>query len=168
MGVSGQDRKIPDLMKMRNLLNLFLCSDKEKTGKPLRWWTFGESLGASILSLCSADVASDKRLDGSVISSTVPLRLFCKSGAYSVDFEKSPGLGLFGKSGAGKTTLLPSSLPGGSQVYLVRMSFPSLSNAYNVPLESLTSFYAIKCCSSNGATRGSWQRGVSTSGTFRA
>ena len=69
------------------------------------------------------DVASDKRLDvGSVISSTVPFKIVLQKGL-TVDFEKSPGLGLFGRSGSGKTTTLLSFLAqflaGGSQVYLV-------------------------------------------------
>jgi hypothetical protein len=80
------------------------------------------------------DVASDKRLDvGSVISSTVPFKIVLQKGL-TVDFEKSPGLGLFGKSGAGKTTTLLSFLPqflaGGSQVYLVdgKNELQALSN----------------------------------------
>lgn len=69
------------------------------------------------------DVASDKRLDvASVISSTVPFKIVLQKGL-TVDFEKSPGLGLFGKSGSGKTTtllaFLAQFLAGGSQVYLV-------------------------------------------------
>ncbi|OFQ07343.1 hypothetical protein HMPREF2957_00250, partial [Streptococcus sp. HMSC062D07] len=69
------------------------------------------------------DVASDKRLDvTSVISSAVPFKIALQKGLI-VDFEKSPGLGLFGKSGAGKTTtllaFLAQFLAGGSQVYLV-------------------------------------------------
>ena len=80
------------------------------------------------------DVASDKRLDvGSVISSTVPFKIVLQKGLI-VDFEKSPGLGLFGKSGAGKTTTLLSFLAqflaGGSQVYLVdgKNELQALSN----------------------------------------
>lgn len=80
------------------------------------------------------DVASDKRLDvGSVISSTVPFKIVLQKGLV-VDFEKSPGLGLFGKSGAGKTTTLLSFLAqflaGGSQVYLVdgKNELQALSN----------------------------------------
>jgi hypothetical protein len=80
------------------------------------------------------DVASDKRLDvGSVISSTVPFKIVLQKGL-TVDFEKSPGLGLFGKSGAGKTTTLLSFLAqflaGGSQVYLVdgKNELQALSN----------------------------------------
>lgn len=80
------------------------------------------------------DVASDKRLDvGSVISSTVPFKIVLQKGL-AVDFEKSPGLGLFGKSGAGKTTTLLSFLAqflaGGSQVYLVdgKNELQALSN----------------------------------------
>ena len=69
------------------------------------------------------DVASDKRLDvTSVISSAVPFKIVLQKGL-TVDFEKSPGLGLFGRSGSGKTTTLLSFLAqflaGGSQVYLV-------------------------------------------------
>lgn len=69
------------------------------------------------------DVASDKRLDvGSVVSSAVPFQIVLQKGL-AVDFEKSPGLGLFGRSGSGKTTTLLSFLAqflaGGSQVYLV-------------------------------------------------
>ena len=45
------------------------------------------------------DVASDKRLDvGSVVSSAVPFQIVLQKGL-AVDFEKSPGLGLFGRSG---------------------------------------------------------------------
>lgn len=80
------------------------------------------------------DVASDKRLDvGSVISSTVPFKIVLQEGLI-VDFEKSPGLGLFGKSGAGKTTtllaFLAQFLAGGSQVYLVdgKNELQALSN----------------------------------------
>ena len=80
------------------------------------------------------DVASDKRLDvGSVISSTVPFKIVLQKGLI-VDFEKSPGLGLFGKSGAGKTTtllaFLAQFLAGGSQVYLVdgKNELQALSN----------------------------------------
>ena len=80
------------------------------------------------------DVASDKRLDvGSVISSTVPFKIVLQKGLV-VDFEKSPGLGLFGKSGAGKTTtllaFLAQFLAGGSQVYLVdgKNELQALSN----------------------------------------
>ena len=80
------------------------------------------------------DVASDKRLDvGSVISSTVPFKIVLQKGLV-VDFEKSPGLGLFGKSGAGKTTtllsILAQFLAGGSQVYLVdgKNELQALSN----------------------------------------
>lgn len=80
------------------------------------------------------DVGSDKRLDvGSVISSTVPFKIVLQKGLV-VDFEKSPGLGLFGKSGAGKTTTLLVSLAqflaGGSQVYLVdgKNELQALSN----------------------------------------
>ena len=80
------------------------------------------------------DVASDKRLDvTSVISSTVPFKIVLQKGL-TVDFEKSPGLGLFGKSGAGKTTTLLSFLAqflaGGSQVYLVdgKNELQALSN----------------------------------------
>lgn len=80
------------------------------------------------------DVASDKRLDvTSVISSTVPFKIVLQKGL-TVDFEKSPGLGLFGKSGAGKTTTLLSVLAqflaGGSQVYLVdgKNELQALSN----------------------------------------
>lgn len=80
------------------------------------------------------DVGSDKRLDvGSVISSTVPFKIVLQKGLI-VDFEKSPGLGLFGKSGAGKTTTLLSFLAqflaGGSQVYLVdgKNELQALSN----------------------------------------
>ena len=80
------------------------------------------------------DVASDKRLDvGSVISSTVPFKIVLQKGL-TVDFEKSPGLGLFGKSGSGKTTTLLSFLAqflaGGSQVYLVdgKNELQALSN----------------------------------------
>lgn len=80
------------------------------------------------------DVASDKRLDvGSVISSTVPFKIVLQKGLV-VDFEKSPGLGLFGKSGAGKTTTLlaylAQFLAGGSQVYLVdgKNELQALSN----------------------------------------
>ena len=80
------------------------------------------------------DVASDKRLDvGSVISSTVPFKIVLQKGL-TVDFEKSPGLGLFGKSGAGKTTtllfFLAQFLAGGSQVYLVdgKNELQALSN----------------------------------------
>lgn len=80
------------------------------------------------------DVASDKRLDvTSVISSTVPFKIVLQKGLI-VDFEKSPGLGLFGKSGAGKTTTLLSFLAqflaGGSQVYLVdgKNELQALSN----------------------------------------
>ena len=76
------------------------------------------------------DVASDKRLDvTSVISSAVPFKIVLQKGLV-VDFEKSPGLGLFGKSGAGKTTTLISFLAGGSQVYLVdgKNELQALSN----------------------------------------
>lgn len=80
------------------------------------------------------DVASDKRLDvTSVISSAVPFKIVLQKGLI-VDFEKSPGLGLFGKSGAGKTTTLLSCLAqflaGGSQVYLVdgKNELQALSN----------------------------------------
>lgn len=80
------------------------------------------------------DVASDKRLDvTSVISSTVPFKIVLQKDL-TVDFEKSPGLGLFGKSGAGKTTTLLSFLAqflaGGSQVYLVdgKNELQALSN----------------------------------------
>lgn len=80
------------------------------------------------------DVGSDKRLDvGSVISSAVPFKIVLQKGLI-VDFEKSPGLGLFGKSGAGKTTTLLSFLAqflaGGSQVYLVdgKNELQALSN----------------------------------------
>lgn len=80
------------------------------------------------------DVASDKRLDvTSVISSAVPFKIVLQKGL-AVDFEKSPGLGLFGKSGAGKTTtllaLLAQFLAGGSQVYLVdgKNELQALSN----------------------------------------
>ena len=81
-----------------------------------------------------ADVASDKRLDvTSVISSAVPFKIVLQKDL-TVDFEKSPGLGLFGKSGAGKTTTLLSFLAqflaGGSQVYLVdgKNELQALSN----------------------------------------
>ena len=80
------------------------------------------------------DVGSDKRLDvTSVISSAVPFKIVLQKGL-SVDFEKSPGLGLFGKSGAGKTTtllaFLAQFLAGGSQVYLVdgKNELQALSN----------------------------------------
>lgn len=80
------------------------------------------------------NVASDKRLDvTSVISSAVPFKIVLQKGLI-VDFEKSPGLGLFGKSGAGKTTTLLSVLAqflaGGSQVYLVdgKNELQALSN----------------------------------------
>ena len=80
------------------------------------------------------DVGSDKRLDvGSVISSAVPFKIVLQKGL-AVDFEKSPGLGLFGKSGSGKTTTLLSFLAqflaGGSQVYLVdgKNELQALSN----------------------------------------
>lgn len=80
------------------------------------------------------DVGSDKRLDvTSVISSAVPFKIVLQKGLI-VDFEKSPGLGLFGKSGAGKTTTLLSFLAqflaGGSQVYLVdgKNELQALSN----------------------------------------
>lgn len=80
------------------------------------------------------DVGSDKRLDvTSVISSAVPFKIALQKGLI-VDFEKSPGLGLFGKSGAGKTTtllaLLAQFLAGGSQVYLVdgKNELQALSN----------------------------------------
>lgn len=80
------------------------------------------------------DIASDKRLDvGSVISSTVPFKIVLQKGLV-VDFEKSPGLGLFGRSGSGKTTTLLSFLAqflaGGSQVYLVdgKNELQALSN----------------------------------------
>ena len=80
------------------------------------------------------NVASDKRLDvTSVISSAVPFKIVLQKGLI-VDFEKSPGLGLFGKSGAGKTTTLLSFLSqflaGGSQVYLVdgKNELQALSN----------------------------------------
>lgn len=80
------------------------------------------------------DVASDKRLDvTSVISSAVPFKIVLQKGL-AVDFEKSPGLGLFGKSGAGKTTtllaFLAEFLAGGSQVYLVdgKNELQALSN----------------------------------------
>lgn len=80
------------------------------------------------------EVASDKRLDvTSVISSAVPFKIVLQKGLV-VDFEKSPGLGLFGKSGAGKTTTLLSFLAqflaGGSQVYLVdgKNELQALSN----------------------------------------
>ncbi len=52
----------------------------------------------------SEDVASDKRLDVTSVSSAVPLGVLQKG--LTVDFEESPGLGLFGKSGAGKATTL--------------------------------------------------------------
>ena len=80
------------------------------------------------------DVGSDKRLDvTSVISSAVPFKIALQKGLI-VDFEKSPGLGLFGKSGAGKTTtllaFLAQFLAGGSQVYLVdgKNELQALSN----------------------------------------
>lgn len=80
------------------------------------------------------DIASDKRLDvTSVISSAVPFKIVLQK-SLTVDFEKSPGLGLFGKSGAGKTTtllaLLAQFLAGGSQVYLVdgKNELQALSN----------------------------------------
>lgn len=80
------------------------------------------------------DVASDKCLDvTSVISSAVPFKIVLQKGL-TVDFEKSPGLGLFGKSGAGKTTtllaFLAQFLAGGSQVYLVdgKNELQALSN----------------------------------------
>lgn len=80
------------------------------------------------------EVASDKRLDvTSVISSAVPFKIVLQKGLI-VDFEKSPGLGLFGKSGAGKTTtllaFLAQFLAGGSQVYLVdgKNELQALSN----------------------------------------
>ena len=80
------------------------------------------------------DVGSDKRLDvTSVISSAVPFKIVLQKGL-TVDFEKSPGLGLFGKSGAGKTTtllaFLAQFLAGGSQVYLVdgKNELQALSN----------------------------------------
>lgn len=80
------------------------------------------------------DVASDKRLDvTSVISSAVPFKIVLQKGLV-VDFEKSPGLGLFGRSGSGKTTtllsLLAQFLAGGSQVYLVdgKNELQALSN----------------------------------------
>lgn len=80
------------------------------------------------------DVASDKCLDvTSVISSAVPFKIVLQKGLI-VDFEKSPGLGLFGKSGSGKTTTLLSFLAqflaGGSQVYLVdgKNELQALSN----------------------------------------
>lgn len=80
------------------------------------------------------DVASDKCLDvTSVISSAVPFKIVLQKGL-TVDFEKSPGLGLFGKSGAGKTTtllaILAQFLAGGSQVYLVdgKNELQALSN----------------------------------------
>ena len=80
------------------------------------------------------DVGSDKRLDVvSVISSAVPFKIVLQKGL-TVDFEKSPGLGLFGRSGSGKTTTLLSFLAqflaGGSQVYLVdgKNELQALSN----------------------------------------
>ncbi len=47
-------------MKMRKLAELISVATREKTGKPLRWWTFGESLGVFV-GLYHEDVASDKR-----------------------------------------------------------------------------------------------------------
>ena len=80
------------------------------------------------------NVASDKRLDvTSVISSAVPFKIVLQKGLI-VDFEKSPGLGLFGRSGSGKTTtllfFLAQFLAGGSQVYLVdgKNELQALSN----------------------------------------
>lgn len=80
------------------------------------------------------DVGSDKRLDvTSVISSAVPFKIVLQK-SLTVDFEKSPGLGLFGRSGSGKTTTLLSFLAqflaGGSQVYLVdgKNELQALSN----------------------------------------
>ncbi len=86
-----------------------------------------------IRSFILEDVASDKRLDvTSVISSAVPFRLFLKG--LTVDFEKSPGLGLFGEVRAEKQqrflAFLAQFLAGGSQVYLVdgRTSFRLFPN----------------------------------------
>ncbi len=77
------------------------------------------------------DVA-DKRLDVTSRYFSVFLRLFWQKGL-TVDLEKSPGLGLFGKSGAGKqqrfcfSWLTPGRWP---QVYLVdgKNELQALSN----------------------------------------
>lgn len=69
------------------------------------------------------DVASDKRLDlEKMHKNSFSFCLKLQKGL-EVDFERSPGLGLFGRSGSGKTTtllfFLAQFLAGGSQVYLV-------------------------------------------------
>ncbi len=96
---------------MRNLLDYF-SSDKKKTGKPLRCGLLARAWGVYSVFMLE-DVASDKRLNVGSISSTVPFKIVLQKGL-TVDFEKSPGLGLFGKSGAGEDKqrffLFPSSI----------------------------------------------------------
>ncbi len=102
------DRKISFLTWWRwETCRTYFSKWQEKTGKPLRWWTFGESLGVSTLSLCLEDVAWIALGVGSVISSTVPFKIVCK-GAYC-RFWKSPGLGCLVSREQKTTTLLSSS-----------------------------------------------------------
>ncbi len=67
LGVSQKDTKI---RRRRNWLEPPVA--QERLGKPLRWWTFAESLGVFIWSLSLKDVALDKRLDVTCYSSAVP------------------------------------------------------------------------------------------------
>ncbi len=120
-------------------------------------WTFGERAWGCLFGLYPWGCQFDKRLD---VTSLFPLRCLKIVLAERLDcwFWKSPGLGLFASQEQENNNAscfllahpgrwLPG-LPGGRYK---RAS--GLSNVLHVPLESLTSFYARLCCSSNGATR---------------
>ncbi len=75
-----------------------------------------------LFGLYSEDVASDKRLDVTSVASSACLLRLENPERLTVDFEKSPGLGLFGKSGYennNASCFLTQFFGRWSQVYLV-------------------------------------------------
>ncbi len=153
MGVRSQNRKITRAWWRWEIYWTYFSSDKKRLGS-LWGWDFGGAWG--VYSVFILEDVVDKRLDvTSVISSAVPLRLFCRK-RFDCWFWKSPGLACLVSQEQEQQRFLLSwlkFLAGGSQVYLVDGKNEALLNVLQRAFWVSDPFYARLCCSSNGATR---------------
>ncbi len=102
-----------------------------------------------LFGLYPEDVASDKRLDVTVISSAVSFKIVLQKGL-TVDFESLQVLACLASQSRKMLLAFLAQFFGGSRFtwWMVRTNFRLFLTSYNVPLESLTSFLCrLKCCS---------------------
>lgn len=121
-GLACKIERLPSLDDDEKLAELISVATR-KDFEALEVVDFWREPGATYSVFLFEDVASDKKLDlEKVVKNPSQFSLKLQKGL-EVDFEKSPGLGLFGRSGSGKTTTLLAFLyqflQNGAQICLI-------------------------------------------------